>query len=287
MAAGDVARLILAVIIVAAALALVWSARRKPTLTDRRLDAAHRYLRERRLPTDVDTVLLTTRLLAAGLPIARCLIAGCLVVLGGLFVFWPYLPGDALFELAPLLLIPAGFLAAVARSRALRRTASPPAGAPRVAHGSPARLADCAPPLLRWWPAISVTVAGLVVALYLVAPADDAKVAPGMAVGRWAIAALLVPANLVLARWLVARPQPATTPAELALRNEFTAETVSLMLALPGAGLVVGDLPTSAWSYLTLLVTPALLAIPYLAQNRCRRWVRERLWTPRVPVPGT
>jgi len=276
-------RLVLAVIIVGSALAVLRAALQGQDPTGR-VNAAYRYLHQRGLATRPDLVDLKVRFEAANHTWTMWMLFGVLVVTGNLLAFWSYLPGKTLLDLALPLMTPLVTVAAVARVRLLRRTSPPPAG-PHVAHVARASIDDYIPPLLRWWPAITVVVSGTVIAIFALTQPAGANVRPGVAVAGWCIATPFVLANMPVARWLVARPQPASTPDELALRNEITGDTVGLLLGSATLGLWLTSFSTSAVIYFAEPIGFALFGIPFLLESRRRRRVRERLWTPPARPP--
>lgn len=277
------ARLVLAVLIVGTALVLLRAALRGRNAR-RQATAAYSYLFQRGLAGRPDMVALTIRLQAVVYAVRKWFGFGLLVVAGNVLAFWTYLPGKTLLEFVVPLMTPMLTLVAVAENRALRRIA-PPADAPHVAHGARATIEDYVPPVLRWWPAITVVVSGAVIAVYVLAPPVGAQTGPGVVVVGWLIAAPVMICNVPVARRLVARPQPAASPDELAVRNELTGDTVGALLGFsPVAYLLIG-LSSSAVVNFAEPIGLALIAVPALLEARRRRWVRERLWTPRPPHP--
>jgi hypothetical protein len=276
-------RLVLAALIVGSALAVLRMALRGRD-PRQRVSAAYKYLDQRGLAARPDLVALAVRFQAAASAWTMWLLFGLLVIMGNVLALWPYLPGKTLLDLAVPLMTPLVTLAAVLRVQLLRRTTPPPRG-PHVAHVARASIDDYVPPPLRWWPAITVVVSGVVIAIFAVTRPAEANIRPGVAVAGWCIATPFLFANMPLARWLVARPQPATTPEELALRNELTSDTVGLLLGFATLGLWLTTFSTSAVIYFAEPIGFALFGIPYLLETRRRRRVRERLWTPRGRPP--
>lgn len=109
----------------------------------------------------------------------------------------------------------------------------PPPGTPRVAHATGTRLTDYVPP---WLLGAAVTAAAcmpLLALVWLVAPHDDGQpvsavpTLSGAGVG-WLLAgtAAGLAGSVALARVVVRRPQPAGSPAELAVADALRAQAV-------------------------------------------------------------
>jgi len=85
----------------------------------------------------------------------------------------------------------------------------------------------------------SLVVSGLVAFAHVAAPPHDAMTGRKGAVAAWAFAALVVGVNELVARWLVRRPQPGASTAELALRNELTGDMLGTLSAYALPALVI------------------------------------------------
>ena len=115
----------------------------------------------------------------------------------------------------------------------------PPPGTPRVAHAASTRLGDYVPPWLlgaAFGPAVSLPLLAL---LWLLAPHDPEMPMAGIptlsgAEVGWLLAgtAAGVAASALLARVVVRRPQPAGSPAELAVDDALRAQAVRDVLHL-------------------------------------------------------
>lgn len=116
---------------------------------------------------------------------------------------------------------------------------------------------------------------------------DPAAAAPADADGGVVTVPAILIGNMILAGWLVAQPQPATTPAELALRNEIVAETVGLLLASSTLGYLLIPLGSDASSFAGRPVGLVLVLMSVLLRLAHGGRVRRRLWKQRTPVPGT
>ncbi len=212
--------LVIGLIVLAGALLLLRSARRTH-VTARQLERAERYLMQRDLPTDPELVVLTMRLQAVPDRAGRqmCGIAMSIGAVG--LALLPYLPGGAWPAIGgPLLIMLCVPVFAVLYARGVSRHV-PRAGGPHVAHAARPRITDYVPPLLWWWPLVSVAIAGVPAADYAVHPPVVASVPASVVVAAWAFAALAEATIMALVCWLAGRP-PRRTSWRCATRSPAT-----------------------------------------------------------------
>jgi hypothetical protein len=247
---------------------------------ERRLRQATRYLRQRGLTDDPETVAVTVRLRSAQM--RGVLIAGGV----WLAVYVPILMvAHVDSEVLAMIMRAAGSFAitaafgAVGGALAVGRTA--PGSGPRVAHAARPGLEDYLLPAQRWWSPALVVVSGLLALAYVTVPPPDASLGPGAAAGVWALAAAVVGADELVGRWLLRRPQPAGSPGELAVRNEITGDMLGALALYSLPALVIATLGIE-YSDLLFALGAALVVVPVGLEFDRRRRVRERLW--RVPA---
>jgi hypothetical protein len=105
---------------------------------------------------------------------------------------------------------------------------------------------------------------------------------PRLAVLAWLAVAVGVGTNELLARWVLARPQPAATPMELAVRQEIVGDHVRALIVSPLPVLVFVTIETG-WALNSMWVAIAVYIAALSDAYRLRR-VGDRLWH-RAPGP--
>jgi len=286
MTTAQAVQLTVAAVLVVSAAVPLWLGRRRPAISQRHLAHAERYLARRRLPADPELVALTMRFDAARRRSFWYGLAVVLVVVGVVVAVAPrLLLGQWLGPAAiPVIWVLAAGGIATKSDRMMRRQA-PKADGPHVAHGARPQVVDYVPWISWWWQPVSIVIGAVAVGTYVVDVPGGKHAPPGAVVAAWAAASAAVVAVMVLARWLVRRPQSAATPGTLALRNEITGDTLGALLSFPIMGWTLGTVHSS--SEVLLLAAMVLMLPPLAAETQRRRQVRERLWTPRRPVAGS
>ncbi|MFP3899593.1 MAG: hypothetical protein ACLFXM_01980 [Acidimicrobiia bacterium] len=175
---------------------------------------------------------------------------------------------------------------ALGTTLAIGRGARATPGEPRVAHLRPPILDDYLPPMMRWWSAVVFALATGALGVYLAVGAQSPFAARRDIVVGWVVSAIGVVLTEGAGRLLVRSPQPAASPAALAVRDEIKGDLVSstVVAGVPGPSLICGAvagavLPIGGWLAMALAVIPAVL------ERRRRRRVRERLWDTRPATP--
>jgi hypothetical protein len=126
-----------------------------------------------------------------------------------------------------------------------------------------------------------VVASGVVTLARVALPPPDAMTGRTEAVAAWAFAAVLVGVNELVAQWLVRRPQPAASTAELVLRNDLTGDMLGTLSAYSLPALVIMALGLD-YPLLALHIGFALMMVPVALDGTRRRRVREHIW--RVPA---
>jgi len=285
MTADVVAGLVVETTFLACALGAFWASRPGRPTTEQQVANAEDYLTQRDLPCEPELVAVTTRLQTAtnraGLRAMAVALTVAAVIGPVVAVISPPRWLDAVA--VPLFFLLALVVFAVIHARVMRHNA-PRAGGPHVAHGARPRLTDYVTPLAVAWPAIIVVVCGVAAADFALHPPADAGASPAVVVIGLAAGTLTEAGTLALAFWLAARPQPASTPDELALRNELTSDVLSRLLLFPG---VAVTLMAGSDMSGTFVLVGAALWIVYLTSWSPRQRVRRRLFAarPRPPTP--
>jgi hypothetical protein len=168
---------------------------------------------------------------------------------------------------------------------AVRRAAPEEPGGERLAHLPSPSVADFLPPVMRWWSAAVLGASTLAIGLHLAAGADGPGPGPRTLIIGWVVGAAGVVATEVAARLVARAPRPATSLADLAVRDEIAGDLVVVVVA--GA---MG--PAIVCAYVAEAMVPVagglgalLVVVPAALEHRRRRRVRERLWAP-SPSPA-
>jgi hypothetical protein len=270
---------VVAVLAVSGAFMYVWPQGRRTRL-------ARRFAADRSLVLDAESTALAERILVAG---RRGRFVGVLVVtaVAGAFLLAPgeLLAGWSSVVFVILPNIGASIAGTLMSALAIRRASTPSRGGRRYAHLPTPTLDDLVPPLMRWWSALVLAHATVVVAIVL---AFDGDAEPfgrrGLALG-WAISVAAVVATELTARVVIRTPQTAASPTALALWDEVAAELASVVVAGAIAPILLCVFAASRILPEAGVATVGVVMLPLVwMEFRRRRWVRERLW--RTPPPA-
>ncbi|HEX6236555.1 MAG TPA: hypothetical protein VFZ68_05140 [Acidimicrobiales bacterium] len=237
----------------------------------------------RSLVLDADAAALAERLLIAG---HRGRHAGATI--GGLsgvsvYSLWIDMRDAAGSPGMPLALFTAIFVAAalagaVGTALAIRRAARATPGEPRLAHLRPPSLDDYLPPVMRWWSAVMFALATVALGVYVAVGAQSPFAGRRELAVGWVISGMGVLLTEGAGRLLTRSPQPAASPAALAVRDEIKGEQMTVVVAgaygpsLICAAVAGGAVPAASGVGFILFV------LPWVTERQRRRRVRERLW---------
>ncbi len=153
----------------------------------------------------------------------------------------------------------------------------------RVAHLRAPRLGDFLPPLLRWWPAVTLGSTTVAVAAFLVTAPHPAPPSRAALVAGWAVSLAGVIAAEALAQIVIRAPRVATSHAALALRDEITGDLAAVVAAGAfGPTMVIASVAAAVNPAAEIAVV-VLIALPAVLETRRRQHVRNGLW--RAPTP--